>query len=94
MPAPVSPLELECYPVAARPPEITPGRPNRGWMDRFAERHPDLLRLVLPYVNPEAPTGSYRSSNTPFDLLRGTPVLSHGLQELDFSITEDAETGL
>ena len=39
-PLPVAPLELECYPVAARPPEITPGRPNRGWMDRFTERHP------------------------------------------------------
>ena len=40
MPRPVAPTELECYPVAPRPPEIVPGRPQRGWMDRFAERHP------------------------------------------------------
>ncbi len=32
--------ELECFPTAARPPEIVPGRPQRAWMDRFAERHP------------------------------------------------------
>ncbi len=35
-----APMELECFPVAPRPPEIVPGRPNRGWMDRFTERHP------------------------------------------------------
>ena len=39
-PLPVPQLELECYPTIARPPEIVPGRPNRGWMDRFVERHP------------------------------------------------------
>ena len=39
-PAPVAPLDLECYATTARPPEIVPGRPNRGWMDRFIERHP------------------------------------------------------
>jgi hypothetical protein len=33
-------LELECFPTAARPPEIVPGRPQRAWMDRFSERHP------------------------------------------------------
>ena len=33
-------MELECYPTAERPPEIVPGRPQRAWMDRFAERHP------------------------------------------------------
>ena len=33
-------MELECYPVAARPPEIVPGRPDRRWMDHFASRHP------------------------------------------------------
>ena len=33
-------MELECYPVATRPPEIAPGRPERRWMDRFANRHP------------------------------------------------------
>ena len=38
---PASPrLTLECFPTAARPPEIVPGRPQRAWMDRFAERHP------------------------------------------------------
>jgi hypothetical protein len=31
---------LECFPTAERPPEIVPGRPQRAWMDRFAERHP------------------------------------------------------
>jgi hypothetical protein len=33
-------LELECYPTNSRPPDIVPGRPNRAWMDAFAERHP------------------------------------------------------
>ena len=33
-------MELECFAVAARPPEIVPGRPQRGWMDKFVERHP------------------------------------------------------
>jgi hypothetical protein len=34
------PLELECYPTIDRPPEIVPGKPQRPWMDAFAERHP------------------------------------------------------
>ena len=33
-------MELECYAVDARPPEIVPGRPQRGWMDAFTDRHP------------------------------------------------------
>jgi|SRR5215217_1115664 len=33
-------MELECYPTNQRPPEIVPGRPQRAWMDAFAERHP------------------------------------------------------
>ena len=33
-------MELECYPVSRHPPEMVPGRPQRGWMDHFAERHP------------------------------------------------------
>ena len=36
-------MELECYPTVppgVSPPEIVPGRPQRGWMDRFAARHP------------------------------------------------------
>lgn len=32
-------MELECFPTAARPPQIVPGRAQRGWMDRFPERH-------------------------------------------------------
>ena len=32
--------ELECFATAMRPPEIVPGRPERQWMDRFAQRHP------------------------------------------------------
>lgn len=31
---------LECYPTNQRPPDIVPGRPQRAWMDAFAERHP------------------------------------------------------
>jgi hypothetical protein len=31
---------LECYPTSLRPPDIVPGRPQRAWMDKFAERHP------------------------------------------------------
>ena len=33
-------MELECFPVVNRPPEIVPGRPQRAWMDKFVERHP------------------------------------------------------
>ena len=33
-------MEMECFPTHVRPPEIVPGRPQRGWMDRFSERHP------------------------------------------------------
>ena len=36
----VDAMELECFPVASRPPEIVPGRAQRGWMDRFSARHP------------------------------------------------------
>jgi hypothetical protein len=32
-------MELECFPVVNRPPEIVPGRPQRAWMDKFVERH-------------------------------------------------------
>ena len=33
-------MELECFPVAARPPEMVPARPERRWMDHFTNRHP------------------------------------------------------
>jgi hypothetical protein len=33
-------MELECFSVVARPPEMVPGQPSRAWMDRFAHRHP------------------------------------------------------
>jgi len=33
-------MQLECFATTARPPEIVPGRPQRGWMDAFHERHP------------------------------------------------------
>jgi hypothetical protein len=32
-------MELECFPVVNRPPEIVPGRPQRAWMDGFQDRH-------------------------------------------------------
>jgi hypothetical protein len=32
-------MELECFPVVNRPPEIVPGRPQRRWMDDFQDRH-------------------------------------------------------
>jgi hypothetical protein len=34
------PIALDCFALSGRPPEIVPGRPQRGWMDRFNERHP------------------------------------------------------
>lgn len=34
------PLELECYPMTPRPPDLVPGRQSRNWMDAFASRHP------------------------------------------------------
>ena len=33
-------MQLECFPLSNRPPEIVPGRPQRGWMERFDDRHP------------------------------------------------------
>lgn len=33
-------MQLECFPTASRPPDIVPGRPGRGWMDAFSDRHP------------------------------------------------------
>ena len=33
-------MELECYPMSPRPPEMVPGRPSRDWMDAYASRHP------------------------------------------------------
>ena len=33
-------MQLECYAVDKVPPEIVPGRPQRGWMDQFTDRHP------------------------------------------------------
>lgn len=33
-------MELLCYPMGNRPPEIVPGQPNRAWMDAFSGRHP------------------------------------------------------
>jgi hypothetical protein len=33
-------LELECYPMTQRPPDLVPGRQSRAWMDAFAARHP------------------------------------------------------
>ncbi len=33
-------MKLECYPLDLRPPELVPGRPERDWMDNFAQRHP------------------------------------------------------
>ncbi|HEY9217686.1 MAG TPA: DUF6065 family protein [Phenylobacterium sp.] len=33
-------MELECFPTVDRPPELVPGRPQRAWMERFADRHP------------------------------------------------------
>ena len=32
------PLELECYPMTARPPDLVPGRQSRNWMDAFISR--------------------------------------------------------
>jgi hypothetical protein len=33
-------MQLECFAISARPPEIVPGRPERVWMDNFVSRHP------------------------------------------------------
>jgi len=37
---PVEAPFLEIYPTDERPPEIVPGRPQRAWMEAFADRHP------------------------------------------------------
>ena len=33
-------MELQCYPMQPRPPEIVPGRRDRDWMDNHHNRHP------------------------------------------------------
>ncbi len=33
-------MKLECFPLVSHPPELVPGRPQREWMDEFADRHP------------------------------------------------------
>ena len=33
-------MKLTCYQVDPQPAEMVPGRPDREWMDRFADRHP------------------------------------------------------
>lgn len=33
-------MQLECFSVVARPPEMVPGQPQRAWMDAFGQRHP------------------------------------------------------
>jgi hypothetical protein len=33
-------MQLECYPMSTRPPDIVPGRPLRAWMESFPDRHP------------------------------------------------------
>jgi hypothetical protein len=32
-------MQLECFATTARPPDIVPGRPQRAWMEAFADRH-------------------------------------------------------
>ncbi|MDB5439474.1 MAG: hypothetical protein JWM33_1901 [Caulobacteraceae bacterium] len=32
-------MEFECFPTHERPPEMVPGKPQRGWMDHFRDRH-------------------------------------------------------
>jgi len=32
-------MQLECFPVTSRPPQIVPGRPQRAWMEAFKDRH-------------------------------------------------------
>ena len=33
-------MQLECFPMSTRPPDIVPGRPQRAWMEAFSDRHP------------------------------------------------------
>jgi hypothetical protein len=33
-------MELECFAIADRPPDLVPGRRERRWMDHFVHRHP------------------------------------------------------
>src|SRR6201995_5233710 len=73
-------LELECFPTAARPPEIVPGPPQRAWMDRFAERHPYRC-LPLTMAN-----------TTGWELLCPmgfTAEWNGGLQQTDITIRAD-----
>ncbi|MGE0827875.1 MAG: DUF6065 family protein [Hyphomonadaceae bacterium] len=41
-------MKLTCYKTDENPAEMVPGRPERGWMDQFASRHPyRCLPLVV-----------------------------------------------
>ncbi len=43
-------MELECYPMNARPCDLVAGGQSRNWMDAFASRHPYLC-LPLTMAN-------------------------------------------
>lgn len=37
------PLELECYPMTARPPDLVPGRQSRNWLAKASIQLRDWL---------------------------------------------------
>ena len=58
-------MELECYPTTERPPEIVPGRPQRAWMDAFAEPPPLSLPAADHGQHLRAGRSSARSPSPP-----------------------------
>ncbi len=73
-------LELECYAVDPRPPDLVPGRPQRAWMDAFTDRH---AYRCLPLT---------MANSSGWELLSPTSFTAEwngGLQQEDIKITPD-----
>ena len=73
-------LELQCYSVDPRPPDLVPGRPQRAWMDAFTDRH---AYRCLP-LNMANSTGWEILCPTSF-----TATWNGGVQQDDITIRSD-----
>lgn len=68
-------MKLTCYTVSDEPSPLVPGRPDRDWMDAFAERHPyRCLPLVVAntsgweLLSPVAFTAQWTGGKQPADI--------------------------
>ncbi len=76
-------MKLMCYQIGSEPSPLAPGRPDRDWMDAFAERHPyRCLPLVVANT-----TGWELISPVSF-----TASWNGGTQSKDIRIDADGDT--